>query len=84
MNEHLSPTAQAVLDAFLNGYNVFASNPECSVAYESDRNAVAAALEVVVDQVVPIPKLPYNSCCDIYVSAIRAELLAITAELRAQ
>ena len=37
----LSASAQAVLDAFLNGY---ICNPRHNVAFESDRNGLAAAL----------------------------------------
>jgi hypothetical protein len=33
---------------------------------------------------VPAPHLPYDSCCDVNASAIRAELLAIAIELEAQ
>ena len=46
----LSPAAQAVLDAFLNGY---ICNPGHNVAFESDRNGLAAALRAAADQVVP-------------------------------
>ena len=42
----LSPAAAAVLDAFLNGY---ICSPECNVAYESDRNAIAAALRAAAN-----------------------------------
>jgi hypothetical protein len=42
---------------------------------------VAAALRAAADQVVPIPRLPYDSCCDVHAAAIRAELFAIAAEL---
>ena len=42
----LSPAAQAVLDAFLNGY---ICNPEFNVAFESDRNGLAAALRAAID-----------------------------------
>ena len=46
--------------------------------------ALAAALRAAADQVVPVPKLPYDSCCDVSASAIRAELLAIADELEGQ
>ena len=41
----------------------------------------AAALRALAVQVVPQPRLPYDSCCDIHAAAIRAEILAIAAEL---
>jgi hypothetical protein len=41
----------------------------------------AAALRTLADQVVPLPRLPYDSCCDVHASAIRAEIIAIAAEL---
>ena len=47
------------------------------------RAGIAAALRAAADQVVPLPRLPYDSCCDVSASAIRAELLGIAAELEA-
>jgi hypothetical protein len=69
----LSPAAQAVLDAFLANWQ---DEPMIQ-----DRQCLAAALRAAADQVVPIPRLPYDSCCNVYAAAIRAELLAIAAEL---
>lgn len=76
MSEHgiaapLSPAAQAVLDAFFTG----------DWEDEPLHANIAAALRAAADQVVPVPRLPYDSCCDVYASAVRAELLAIAAEL---
>jgi hypothetical protein len=48
-----------------------------------DGPSIAAAFRAAADQVVPIPRLPYDSCCDVHAAAIRAELLAIAAELEA-
>jgi hypothetical protein len=48
-----------------------------------DAPSIAGALRAAADQVVPIPRLPYDSCCDVHAAAIRAELLAIAAELEA-
>ena len=45
---------------------------------------IAASLRAAADQVVPAPHLPYDSCCDVNASAIRAELLAIAIELETQ
>ena len=53
-------------------------------AYRSSHlsvNNLSAALRAAADQVVPLPHLPYDSCCDVSASAIRAEFLAIAAEL---
>jgi hypothetical protein len=69
----LSPAAQAVLDAAFDPWQ--SSDTPASIA--------AAALRAVVDQVVPVPRLPYDSCCDVSAAAIRAELLAIAVELEA-
>jgi hypothetical protein len=66
----LSPSAQAVLDAYRSSH--------LSI------NNLAAALRAAADQVVPAPRLPYDSCCDVNAAAIRAELLAIAIELEAQ
>jgi len=73
MSEHaiappLSPAAKAVLNAFRTA-------PICAEV------KLAAALRAAADQVVPLPRLPYDSCCDVSASAIRAELLGIAAEL---
>jgi len=45
----LSPAAQAVLDAFLNNY---VCRPSCNVAFEADRNGIAAALRAAADRVL--------------------------------
>ena len=71
MTKPLPPAAQAVLDA----YGDFEP---------ANVDAMAAALRAAADQVVPVPKLPYDSCCDVSASAIRADFLAIAAELEAQ
>jgi hypothetical protein len=71
---NLSPQAQAVLDAY------WKSPWDPSLQHE-DRYAIAAALRAAADQVVPLPGLPYDSCCDVHAASIRAELLAIVAEL---
>lgn len=73
MVKPLSPTARAVLDA---AYRRMDENPHNEV-----EATLAAALRAAADQVVPAPRLPYDSCCDVNVSAIRAELLAIAIEL---
>jgi hypothetical protein len=52
--------------------------------FEKDYRCAAAVLRAAADQVVPIPRLPYDSCCDVNASAIRAELLAIAIELETQ
>lgn len=71
---NLSPAAQAVLDAVEDDY-----------IHPADRHRiVAAALRAAADQVVPLPRLPYYSCCDIHIAAIRAEFHAIAIELEAQ
>ena len=70
----LSPAAKAVMDAYDNS----------SWDYETGEfEAVAAVIRAAVDQVVPVPRLPYDSCCDVYASAIRADFLAIAFELDA-
>lgn len=71
----ISPAAQAVLDA---AYQRMDENP-----HNEAEATLAAALRAAADQVVPAPHLPYDSCCDVNASAIRAELLAIATELEA-
>jgi len=70
----LSPQAQAVMDAFLKA-------PMGQSHVDDDLIAIGAALRAAADQVVPQPRLPYDSCCDVHAAAIRAEILAIAAEL---
>ena len=72
----LSPVTSAILDAYWETFN---APLEGAV-----HRPLAAALRAAADQVVPAPRLPYDSCCDVNAAAIRAELLAIAAELEAQ
>lgn len=82
----LSPSAMAVLDAFLNG--CICNSADNSVAFQADRNGLAAALRALADQVVPHPgRYPMNE----YMLGIRdakqdvrAEFLAIATNLEAQ
>ena len=76
----LSPAAQAVLDAW---EEKLSPDVTC-LTHDPEREALAAALRAAADQVVPIPRLPYDSCCDVHAAAIRAELLAIAIELETQ
>ena len=73
----LSPAAQAVLAA------CGCPDPDSPFRLVA-RGFAGAALRAAVDQVVPAPRLPYDSCCDVHASAIRAELLAIAIELETQ
>ena len=68
---HLSPAARAVLDAACDSLD--------RRGYISDQ--VAAALRAVADEVLPLPRLPFDSCCEIRSAGERVELLAIAAEL---
>jgi hypothetical protein len=70
----LSPAAIAVDDAL-------ATCIQLQGEIVRARPLAAAALRAAADQVVPAPCLPYDSCCDVYAAAIRAELLAIAIEL---
>jgi hypothetical protein len=73
----LSPAAQAILAA--------CGCPDTDSPFRLvARGFAAATLRAAADQVVPAPRLPYDSCCDVNASAIRAELLAIAIELEAQ
>jgi len=74
----LSPAAYAVLDTYMNNCG-WLDGP-----LQKDYQCAAAVLRAAVDQVVPAPRLPYDSCCDVNAAAIRAELLAISIELEAQ
>lgn len=89
----LSPAAQAVLTAqarqrCLHEWSTV-NDPPCHPSDPGwngcgtcvDRGGIAAALRALAEQVVPLPRLPYDSCCDVHAAAIRAEILAIAAEL---
>lgn len=68
LNDTLSPAAQAVMDAFVD-----------SPIFE-DEDRIAAVLRAAADQVVPPDPFGYD-CCITQCEQIRAELLAIVAEL---
>lgn len=68
----LSPAAQAIWDAWWKANNRYAIQD------------LGVIVRAAADQVVPLPRLPYDSCCDVHAAAIRAELLAIAAELEGQ
>jgi hypothetical protein len=76
----LSPAAEAALSAY---YEEAIDYIEEWGTFKHKRG-LAATLRAVADQVVPAPRCPYHSCCDVYAAAIRAELLAIAVELEAQ
>jgi len=70
-----SPAAQAIVNAAVEAGGGYGR------ATPTLHARLAAALRAAADQVVPIPRLPYDSCCDVHAVAIRAKLLAIAAEL---
>ena len=80
MTEPLSPAAQAVLDAFLGDAE------DTGLQIDDLRENVAAALVAAADQVAPSDAIePRNNLpMALECQRIRAELLAIAAELRAQ
>jgi hypothetical protein len=69
----LSPAAQAVLDAFLSEWDVY--------AVSEARWATAAALRAAADQVVPLHICGTNATRAQTRLGIRHKLLAIAAEL---
>jgi hypothetical protein len=78
-DQPLSPAAQAVLDAFLSEWNVY--------AISEARWATAAALRAVADQVVPATLFDRRYITEDKWDArdyVRAQLLAIAAELEGQ
>ena len=80
MTKPLSPAAQAVLDAFLGDAE------DTGLQIDDLRENVAAALVAAADQVAPSDAIePRNNLpMALECQRIRAELLAIAAELRAQ
>jgi len=74
----LSPAAQAVLDAWDAKLKCLTRDPE--------REALAAALGALADQVVPLPiRYPCNRWIDGYLAVrrnVRAQILAIATELK--
>ena len=71
MTKPLSPSAQAVLDAYETSYT---------------ESGLVAALKAVADQVFPLTKTPWGSTLVPVLTAqeSRAQLLAIAAELEVQ
>ena len=79
----LSPAAQAVLDAALDAdFCIEFTDLEATMKASVQRVA-AATLRAAADQVVPPDPCGDDCCIDLCVG-IRAELLAIAAELEAQ
>jgi hypothetical protein len=82
---NLSPAAQAMLDALIDGRAEAAVGPQKRITWWNDRVGLAAALRAVADQVVPHPgRYPMNE----YMEGLRdckqdfrAALLGIADEL---
>ena len=72
----LSPAAQAVLDAW---YSALYPEVTC-LTRDPEREALAAVLRAAADQVVPPDPCGDDCCIDLSIG-IRADLLAIAAEL---
>jgi len=83
MTEALSPTANAVLDAFLNG---FVCRQSCNVAFEADRNGLAAALRAAVKftKKQKITKTLGVTMAKSHPYCLERDLLAIADELEGQ
>ena len=82
MNEPLSPAAQAVVDAWDAKLN---PDPDglTYLTHDPEREALAAALVAAADQVAPSDAMEPRNCTPMAIECqrIRAELLAIAAEL---
>ena len=74
-DKQLSPASQAIWDAWNDAY-------EAQGPLEDMGHPIAAALRAAADQVVPPDPCGDDCCIDLCVG-IRAELLAIAAELEA-
>ncbi len=72
----LSPAAANVFNAAWADTGIILGDHEGTL-----RAQLAAALRVVADEVLPSPRLPFDSCCEIRSAGERVELLAIAAEL---
>jgi hypothetical protein len=75
MNQPLSPATLAVIDTFTNAV--------CSETYKPGQG-IAAALRAVADQVVPAASPRDRATWSPFAGQIRAEILAIAAELEGQ
>jgi len=86
----LSPAAQAVLDALIDGRAKAAVGPQKRVTWWNDRVGLAAALRAVADEVAPETPESKQDDPDMLKGiwserrTIRKELLAIADELEAQ
>ena len=72
----LSPATRAVFEAFNSKFEWIEDGVP-----GPQFHAIAAALRVVADEVLPSPRLPFDSCCEIRSAGERVELLAIATEL---
>jgi hypothetical protein len=85
MNEtKLSPAAQAVLDALIDGCAEASVGPQKRITWWNDRVGLAAALRAAADRVVP--DIGYEADCldepvESELQCIRNRFLAIAAEL---
>ena len=75
---HLSPAAQAVFNAAWADTGIILGDREGTL-----RAQLAAALRAAADEVLPSPRLPFDSCCEIRSAGERVELLATAVELEA-
>jgi hypothetical protein len=76
----LSPAAQAVLDALIDGCAEASVGPQKRITWWNDRVGLAAALRAAADQVVPDDGIA-SSIEQITEKRIHAAFLAIAAEL---
>lgn len=72
----LSPAAAKIFNAAWADTGIILGDREGTL-----RAQLAAALRVVADKVLPSPRLPFDSCCEIRSAGERVELLAIADEL---
>lgn len=72
----LSPAAAKIFNAAWADTGIILGDREGTL-----RAQLAAALRVVADEVLPSPRLPFDSCCEIRSAGERVELLAIADEL---
>lgn len=76
-----SPAVRAVLNAYRDASWAPDTKDPNKHHKWSHKAGLAAALRVVADEVLPSPRLPFDSCCEIRSAGERVELLAIATEL---
>jgi hypothetical protein len=77
----LSPAAQAVLDALIDGRAEAAVGPQKRITWWNDRVGLAAAFRAAANEIAPIENVIIDNCWFEKSNPVREQLLALADEL---